>query len=61
MATTEVTMTVTQAVPLLVVADGADTACPAAVTNAAAYAVDDRVRATVRTPLMPLVTGKVES
>lgn len=61
MATTEIPMTVTQASPLMVIADGADTACPAAVTDAAVYAVDDRVQATLRTPQKPLVTGKVET
>lgn len=55
----EVVGTVTDDSPLTVKADGADTANPAESLNEVAYSVGDRVQMTVRTPLMPLVTGKV--
>ena len=62
MPTTDMAVTVTAITPaLMVTADGADTACPAAVTDAAVYAVNDRVQATIRTPQMPLITGKVST
>lgn len=43
------------------VADGADTASPVAVLAGASYQFGDRVVADLRTPQMPLVTGKVDS
>lgn len=58
---TELTVTVTQVSPLLVIADGADTANPAALATGVTVQLDDRVRATLRTPKMPLVTGKEEA
>jgi hypothetical protein len=51
--------TVTDDSPLTVKVDGADTACPAEALNGTAYSVADRVQMTLRTPQMPLVTGKV--
>ena len=62
MPTTDMQLTVTAISPaLMVIADGADTASPAAVTDAAVYAIGDRVQATIRTPQMPLITGKVSA
>lgn len=52
--------TVTVAVPLRIVVDGALTPCPANVLNGASYTVGQRVTVTVRNPLPPLVQG-VES
>lgn len=57
----EMTMTVTDDAPLMVVADGADTPCPAASTTGLTLALGDRVRVTIRTPQRPLVTGKVDN
>ena len=53
--------TVTDDSPLTIIVDGADTANPAEALNATAYTIGDRVQVTVRTPRMPLVTGKVET
>lgn len=53
--------TVTDDSPLTVIVDGADTANPAEALNATAYTVGDRVQMTVRTPMQPLVIGKVAS
>lgn len=55
----QIQMTVTQASPLRVIADGADTDSVAAKTGSDTYLLGDRVQATLRTPLPPLVTGKV--
>lgn len=55
----EVVGTVTDDSPLTVLVDGADTVCPAESLSEVAYSVNDRVQMTVRTPMMPLVTGKV--
>lgn len=53
--------TVTDDAPLTVVVDGADTENPAEALNGTAYSANDRVQMTLRTPRMPLVTGKVET
>jgi hypothetical protein len=45
--------------PLEIIADGADTPCPAEPLDGTAYSVGDRVQVTVRTPRLPLVTGKI--
>lgn len=54
-----ITMTITATAPLTARADGADTECPIAVLDNATYAAGDRVTAQLRTPQMPLITGKV--
>lgn len=59
MASTEMTMTVDDTSPLMVLADGADTPCPAAITEGVDVAEGDRVICTIRTPQRPLVTGLV--
>lgn len=55
---TATSATVTSASPdLWIVVDGATTPCPAYVLNVAAYTVGQRVRVTVRNPLVPVVNG----
>lgn len=57
----QLTATVTDDSPLTIIVDGADTANPAESLDAVAYTIGDRVQCTVRTPRMPLVTGKTET
>lgn len=58
---TQTTGTVTTASPdLWVIVDGATVASPAYVLDIASYTVGQRVRITVRNPLVPVVQG-VES
>lgn len=58
---TQTTGTVTSASPdLWVQVDGATVPSPAYVLNVAAYTVGQRVRVTVRNPMVPIVQG-VES
>lgn len=58
---TQMTATVTSASPdMWILVDGATVACPAYVLDVAAYSVGQRVRVTVRNPLVPVVQG-VES
>ena len=61
MATSNVVVTVAQVKPLLVVADGASTACPVTAPAGDSYAVGDRVQVTVRTPQPPLMVGKADA
>lgn len=58
---TAASATVTTASPdLWIVVDGATVPCPAYVLDVAAYTVGQRVRVTIRNPLVPVVNG-VES
>lgn len=58
--TSTATMSVTQVSPvLMVIADGATVAAPADRTDGTVVVVGDRVQVSVRTPQVPLVTGKV--
>jgi hypothetical protein len=54
---TQVKATVTQASPLRVVVDGAETDSPANALDGATYALDARVTVTLRNPQPPLVQG----
>lgn len=53
--------TVMDNAPYMILVDGANTQCLVERLDAAAYSVGDRVQITVRTPRIPLVTGKVET
>jgi hypothetical protein len=57
----QVTATVSQASPLRILIDGADTDSSAEALDGESYTLDDRVTATLRTPRIPLVQGQVET
>lgn len=59
-ASVQTTMTVTNDTPLYVIADGADTASPAASVGGP-YSIGARVLATLNDPQPPTVTGLVEN
>lgn len=55
---TSASATVSTASPdLWIVVDGSTSPCPAYVLDVAAYTVGQRVRVTIRNPLVPVVNG----
>lgn len=53
--------TVTQIDPLVVLVDGAQTACPAELGQRLGLAVGGRVKLEDRAPRLPLVTGHIRA